>query len=367
MGLLRPVSPDPERLQQAQRALLLLRLRQISTGEVRVQHVPVPAGDRRGGDLLNWGVGSAVAVLALGLAGCELAEVEAPESADLLVVESVLRVGSESQYVLLHRSLNGSTVRGEPGATVAVVGPDGERVEFDEATLQDCVFANLSQWEEVDFDASCYLSPRSAGNFVEPGTRYELSIETTRGEIARGRTTVPGVHEFRVPAVPVDSTTRIASCTLSSDPFTLSWSQSEGAWGYIISLEISSWGDDLRDQGIEVPDPIELTTASVSVADTSLLFPANIGLFQRFDLDQRLLVELQQGLPENADAVLVVVAADPNYTNSIRGGRFNPSGSVRVSSVVGDAVGVFGSVVPLMIRSFAAKPSAAPPACPEPG
>jgi hypothetical protein len=32
--------------------------------------------------------------------------------------------------------------------------------------------------------------------------------------------------------------------------------------------------------------------------------------------------------------------------NAVRGGGFNPSGNVRISSVVGDGVGVFGSIFP---------------------
>jgi len=59
---------------------------------------------------------------------------------------------------------------------------------------------------------------------------------------------------------------------------------------------------------------------------------------------------LRDGVPAEAEARLVLLAADRNYTNAVRGGRFNPSGNVRLTSVVGDAVGLFGSIVPLMIQ-----------------
>jgi hypothetical protein len=49
-------------------------------------------------------------------------------------------------------------------------------------------------------------------------------------------------------------------------------------------------------------------------------------------------------------AEMVVAAIDRNYLNGVRGGSFNPSGTVRVSSVSGDGVGVFGSIVPVYLR-----------------
>jgi hypothetical protein len=38
-----------------------------------------------------------------------------------------------------------------------------------------------------------------------------------------------------------------------------------------------------------------------------------------------------------------VAAVDRNWVNSARGGSFNPSGQVHVSTVTGDGVGVFGA------------------------
>ncbi|MEX2584630.1 MAG: hypothetical protein WD766_15280 [Gemmatimonadota bacterium] len=294
----------------------------------------------------------AVALVTLA-AGCELAEVAAPKSSDLLVVEAVMRVGQARQYVLLHRSLEGDVVRGEPGAMIVVVGPNGERVSFAEAPLAECLYGTVDGWGlgATQIEATCYRSPAAASHFVMPGAEYELEVETLRGEIARARSRVPEAVDYRVPAVSVDPLTRVATCRLSNEPFTLVWSRAEGAWSYIVSLRLSGWGDELREQGVEVPDPLELTGVSVSAADTTLRFPENLGLFQRGDFDQRIFQALNRGLPEGAASTLVVVANDRNYTNAIRGGRFNPSGQVRGSSIVGDAVGVFGSVAPVTIRS----------------
>jgi hypothetical protein len=58
-----------------------------------------------------------------------------------------------------------------------------------------------------------------------------------------------------------------------------------------------------------------------------------------------------------------VAAADRNYINGVRGGSFNPSGPVRISSVVGDAVGVFGSLVPLHASIIIGSPVEGRPSC----
>ncbi|HLM67787.1 MAG TPA: hypothetical protein VK358_09680, partial [Longimicrobium sp.] len=65
------------------------------------------------------------------------------------------------------------------------------------------------------------------------------------------------------------------------------------------------------------------------------------------DFNQDLLRALQGGLPDKTAATVVVAAADRNFVNGVRGGNFNPSGQVRISSIVGDGVGVFGSLTPL--------------------
>jgi hypothetical protein len=298
-----------------------------------------------------WGV--LVAFLVAAMAACELAEVAAPEGEDVLVAESVLRVGLRQQFLILHHSLEGRAIRGEPGATVLVTTAAGLRVQFQEATLRECLVEDVDDWgiDSLQVNATCYASPLAAGRFVTPDQTYELSVQTVGGKILRGRTTVPSNYSFRTPAVAVSQTTRMVTCRLANTPFDLTWTHAEGAWAYLSSLELTDWGESLLAQGIEVPNPLELTGVSVSASDTTLLFPENLGVFQRFDLDQRLLLALQGGLPADANATLVILAADRNYTNGVRGGRFNPSGNIRTSSVVGDGIGVFGSVVPLIIRS----------------
>lgn len=134
-------------------------------------------------------------------------------------------------------------------------------------------------------------------------------------------------------------------------PLQVVWSRSPGAWSYVADLEIRGLARALAPLGIrDVPDPLNLFGLAISDTDTTLLVPGDFGVFQRGELGNDLLVALQRGLPDGVEATLTLAAADRNYVNAIRGGRFNPSGNVRISTVVGDGVGVFGSIVPRILR-----------------
>ena len=109
---------------------------------------------------------------------------------------------------------------------------------------------------------------------------------------------------------------------------------------------------------------------SITANDTTIVFPAEFGVFDRFDLDQDIATALQEGLPAGTVAPVTIAATDRNYVNWARGGNFNPSGQVRVPSIQGDGTGVFGTFV---VRGFEAVASATQPAgetlpaCPLPG
>lgn len=279
--------------------------------------------------------------LALSTAACELTEVTTARGDDVLVVEAVLREGADSQRVVLHRGLVEGRAAGVPGATVVVRTEAGREIVFAEAPLFGCVDASPGQVgpDPLVEGVSCYLA---AGGepWVRPGGTYELRVETPAGEVARGRTTVPGAFELRVPAV--------ERCTLpAGTQLPLTWTASAGAWVYVTQAQVHGLREALSGSGIEgIPEPLELTGLSISEQDTTLVLPSEIGLFERRSGSPLLLRLLQQGFPANVGIDVAVVAADRNWVNSVRGGNFNPSGAVRVSSVVGDAVGVFGSLVP---------------------
>ncbi|CAN5649779.1 hypothetical protein BH23GEM8_BH23GEM8_17820 [soil metagenome] len=276
------------------------------------------------------------------LTGCTLTEVTTPEGRDLLVVEGVLRSGRSTQSVLLHRSLMGTLVKGEPRAHVAIWTPQGEEVVLDEGPLESCT-DNLSllRDEMLVVEATCYTSIFTA----IPGQSYELRVTTADGLTVRGRTTLPGRFDFVVPSA------NILNCALP--PMTnlsLVWTQSEGAWAYLATIGVRGLREGFAGSGIEAPEFLQLTGLAISQSDTTIVLPREFGLFERFGDDQALLLALQRGFPAGTRVELVVSAADRNYVNGVRGGAFNPSGNVRISSVVGDGVGIFGSIVVLNLN-----------------
>jgi hypothetical protein len=305
--------------------------------------------------------------LAAGLAallatGCTLTEVVTEAGADLVVVESVLRPDTPFPRLLLHRALTGATIRGEPGARVVVRTETGREVVFQEAGAELCL-TEVGAIGSLVNQATCYVAEQELR--VEPGRTYWLDVRTTRGERLRSRTVVPGAFSFR--GLPADSA-GITRCSLPVlTPLTLTWTPSAGTWSYLANLQVRGLREALAGSGIrDIPDPLELTGLSITERDTSIVVPANFGVFERARFESELLQLLQLGFPVAVDASIVVAAVDRNYVNAVRGGRFNPSGSVRVSSIVGDGVGLFGSLVPLRVEITVVDP-ARPPASPVPG
>lgn len=287
--------------------------------------------------------------------GCTLTEVTTAPGEDVLVVEGVLRSDRDVQEILLHRTLQGRVVYGAPGAQVAVQQENGARQVFREVAVETCTSVGKrfrSGEDSLDVRATCYVSPASAGRWVVPGGRYTLDVVTPRGERVRGSTQVPQSFDLRGLTRAVRLRNGDRSCVLPPyTPLPLVWSTSAGTWAYLTEMEARGLRNALAGSGLQdIPDPLQLTGVSVSAADTTLLVPTEVGVFERFSYDQDFLRAIQNGFPAGTQVDLVVAATDRNFVNSVRGGAFNPSGNVRVSSVVGDGVGVFGSLVARVLR-----------------
>jgi hypothetical protein len=290
------------------------------------------------------------------LAGaCTLADVTLPAGEEVVAVEAVLRTDVTVQAVVLHRSLDGRDVRGVAGARVTVTAPGGRTITFQE-TDQPCfrVPSGYFSEEPGSVKASCYLSSGDEGSWVHPGAIYLLRVETPDGGVIQGRTRVPGA--FGLAGLPF--TTRAGSrasaqCGLPPDRILpVAWTRSDSAWSYIAPIRIFDLRAALARTGVQaaIPDPLELVGLAISEGDTTIALPSEFGVFDRFEYDNAALAALQTGFPDGVVAEMLVAAADRNYVNGVRGGRFNPSGPVRISSVSGDGVGVFGSLVPLYLR-----------------
>lgn len=295
------------------------------------------------------------ACMVAALAGCELAEVTTAEGKDLLVVEAVLRAESRGQAVLLHRTIKDRSVEGVPRARVTITGPDGAEVQLFERPRTACTDGIPSGMvDSLAVRPTCYVDLGRL--YVRPGATYELKIESPEGERVRGRTTVPGPFEVIAPAA--------NGCLLGADTnFGLIWSRARSAWSYLAILELTGLRRALAGTELDAPDRLELTGVAISESDTTLTLPADFGIFDLGEVDQRLLQRLQGGLPRGSTARVVIGAADRNYVNAIRGGSFNPSGNVRLSSVVGDGVGVFGSVLTREIMVYTDPELSALPPC----
>lgn len=303
----------------------------------------------------------AAGAVLLGASACELAEVTTVAGEDILVVEAVLRTDRDAQILLLHRSISGGVVQGEPTARVVVRTPRGGEVVFRLESPGICA-DRYSRIEELEIQPSCYLSDPEYGGWVAPGETYQLHIETADGKVVRGQTTVPGAFSLHTPSL--DPGDDPGTCEITPrTPLPLTWSPSSGAWSYLADLEIHNLAQVLAGTGIKAPDPLSLTGLAISEEDTTLILPGDFGLFERADQDQELFRILREGFPGGAFAFLTLTAADRNYVNAVRGGTFNPSGVVRIPSVTGDGVGVFASLVPIEL-TILVPPGLEAPDCP---
>lgn len=273
-----------------------------------------------------------VFLAAFAAASCEIQKVVVAQPEDVVVAEVYLRTDAVTQTAFLHRTVQDQGPATVPGAVVTVTDPSGDTVRYMPAEIGVCADTGPET-------GSCYVAGDSLKPFgVLAGVRYGLSVQLPDGRRLEGETTVP--QDFRIlrPAsspcsLPVDSLLDVA------------WTPSDGAWVYVTGAEIRGLQAVFAPLGVAVDDPFVLTGLSISREDTTIVFPSEFGVFDRFDLPRALVLALQKGLPDGVSAHVTIGAADQNYVNWARRGNFNPSGLVRVSSLRGDGIGVFGSLV----------------------
>jgi hypothetical protein len=306
---------------------------------------------------LRWPVMTLMAGATL---GCELEEVALVEARDVVVAEVLLQLSadegrSDHLTAFLHRTLAGGTGESRPvsGARVIVRRLDGVEVEMAETALETCVVTT-----PVDGQGTCFwATPETAARF-RPGDRLEVEVSLGDGGRLVGALTVPGSFDLLLEELG-------QRCSVEPEvPLELRWTRSVGASVYVNETLIYGVRDALAGQGIEVDeDPLYLLGLSASAQDTTIVFPGEFGVFNRFELDQGLALALQRGLPEGTEADVSIAAAEDNYVNWVRGGNFNPSGQVRIPSLRGDGTGLFGAVVVRRVHIVADPSTAALPRC----
>ena len=289
-----------------------------------------------------------VVVLSSALAACELTEVTIVDFSEVLVVEAYATVAEDPSNNSLRIFMHGAAPGSSPGSQtfddvrVAVVDGGGVEALLPLASIEECAAIRPE-----GATGSCFAADQGLAATYEAGEMLTLDVRLPDGRALSGSTTIPGSFEVAGAAdvclVPPD--TRLS----------LRWTRSADARAYASEALILGLPEALASEGIDAPDTLYLVGLSISESDTTISFPDQFGVFDRFDLERDLSVRLQSGIPEGVLSEVAITALDQNQTNWLRGGNFNPSGAVRVPSLSGDGSGVFGSAV---TRRFTVRSSA---------
>jgi hypothetical protein len=299
-------------------------------------------------------VGSSLLVV---LVGCNIQEINIVDVEDVVIAEIYIDLAEDPAEneirALLHRTVGGprSGANELHDARIVVSRSDGLTLEL----IADEFGACLESLPTVE-SGTCFLADPSEVPNLRPGDLMNVVVTLADGGTLLGGTRVPS--SFQINGVSTE-------CRL--DPNTLMpvlWSSSEGAWAYVSETSIQGLPEALELEGIPVDkDPLNLLGLSVSDQDTTIVFPSEFGLFERFDLDADLSVRLQSGLPPSTAAEVSITAVEGNFVNWARRGNFNPSGQVRVPSLRGDGTGVFGATVNRRFVVISAALAGAVPDC----
>lgn len=298
----------------------------------------------------------AVLHLALLLTGCELEEVSLTEPRSVLVAEVYARLGEgRAELTGFLQWTQGSLGPSDLGdAEIDVTGPGNLAIPLFPTASSACLATDLSG----EVEGACFRASPLEEGVLRPGDRIEVEIRTADGGILEGGAVLPGAFALIRPDVDTP-------CALPPGvPLELLWTRSDGAWAYIGEAVLSGLRESMASRGVELDqDSVTLVGLSLSESDTTLVFPMEFGVFERFDLDRELALALQEGLPTGVDAEVVISALERNYVNWVRGGNFNPSGPVRVPSLRGDGTGVLGGAVRKVIRVIGGPPEPGLPGC----
>jgi hypothetical protein len=276
--------------------------------------------------------------LLLATVACDLTDVEIVDFAEVVVAEVYVTVADDPALNRLRAFIHGTAPGSQPSsqtfddAVVTVTDGDGVRSVLGPSVIDGCVGVRPE-----DSSGTCFVADFFLAVSFEGGDTLVVEVTLADGRMLSGSTRIPG--DFRVDGIGGDCR------VIPNTRLPLRWSRSNNASAYLSEALITGLPAALVSEGIEAPDSLFLLGLSISETDTTVVFPREFGVFDRLDLAQDLAVRLQDGLPAGASADLAITAVGQNYVNWVRGGSFNPSGTVRVSSLVGDGSGVFGAAV----------------------
>jgi Domain of unknown function (DUF4249) len=239
----------------------------------------------------------ALALASLTCACAELTPIE--PGASVIVVHAVLNPGDSVQQVVLQRTEDGRSF-GIPvtGASVILTTPDGTSIVATEG---------MSAGDTVQHVQPMPVYNIASGSLTS-GSPYRLHVVLPSGATVDGATTIPD----GVPAV----VTTQRRMNAETDTLRLSWPRVQGARAYEVRI-------------------FTLFTSYVAYVDTSIVLP---GLAVRGDARV-----FQPGYAHD----VTVSAIDANYYEYYRRNSDPFTGTALPTSLSG-AVGVFGSLVPIM-------------------
>ncbi len=292
------------------------------------------------------------------VSACTLTEVEITTAEEVLVGEVYVELVDDMRIMsaVLHGTLGtpSATLGDNPDAAeVRVRAPSGVEFVLPARPVEECIRGEAPGL----LRHACYRLSTTSDQ-VQPGGQLELEILVQDGRRIEAVSTVPGDFELYHPL----STGSGERCsTPAGSALEVIWSVSEGAWAYISEATIANLPGTFSPD-FPVTEDLALVGLSVSATDTTIVLPNEFGLFDRADSPE-LLRALQAGIPAGTTTQVVVAAVDRNYVNWARGGNFNPSGQVRVPSLRGDGIGVFGTLVS---RSIFVEADGSEPDCTQP-
>ncbi len=269
--------------------------------------------------------------VAIGLAGCEIADVTVASPRAAVVVHAVLNPDATEQVILVESALTGrvdidDTVRFDPLDPIRSAG--GEPLS--NASVRLLTDADTSGVAAVETrvrgrGTGRYVVPRAALAIV-PGRRYRLRIRTTSGDTVSGETRVPSAAAGWTPGS--GSAVVPTALSRSTDTLRLGWTPIPDARTYAIRVETPN-------------GPFFLFSDSTTFSLA--------GTLRNFFADA-LPAVWYPGFVQP----LSVVAADRNFYDYNRSGNDPFGGSGLISSVQG-GLGLFGSVLPILRRDVSVR------------
>jgi hypothetical protein len=258
------------------------------------------------------------ALSALLLAACEPPIDRIAPQANRLLVHAVMDLGATDQIILVERT-KPDPVRGiqVTGATVTI------------STAATTVQALEDPPRELD-EAETYRVPNSSSiPGFGPGQTITLRIVTPQGDTVSGTTTIPNNAPSSPPVFGVGRLNR------DTDTLRLSWPRVAGARGYEVG--IYSFTTIVLPGGVEVE---QIRSTYRVFTDTAIVVPGTAESLETGD----------QAFPRNVRVRVIVCAVDDNYHTYFRP-KVDPLAGAPPSRLTG-AIGVFGSVSPVLIRFY---------------